>query len=66
VGGIGTWLDGKIVVALICFAVLFSWSGEVIRSLLATMYQYGLVRQGRRGNLRGEDGALKLRAVQLQ
>ena len=39
---ITTWPDGRtVVVALICFAMLFSCSGAIILSLLATMYQVG-------------------------
>jgi hypothetical protein len=38
-----TWLDRRtVVVAFICFAMLFSCSGAIIRSLLETMYQVGL------------------------
>jgi hypothetical protein len=38
-----TWLDGRtVVVAFICFAMLFYCSGAIIRSLLETMYHVGL------------------------
>ena len=37
---IATWLDGSTVAfALICFAMLFSCSGSIIRSLPDTTYQ---------------------------
>ena len=43
---IATWLDGSTVAfALICFAMLFSCSGSIIRSLLDTTYQTGFARQ---------------------
>src|SRR5580700_988250 len=41
-----TWLDGRtVVVAFICLAMLFSCSGAIILSLLATMYHDGLLCQ---------------------
>src|SRR5271156_4945788 len=41
---ITTWLDGRtVVVAFICFAMLFSCSGAIMLSLLATMYHEGLL-----------------------
>ena len=41
-----TWLEGRtVVVALICLAMLFSCSGAIILSLLATMYHDGLLCQ---------------------
>src|SRR5882762_1819032 len=41
---ITTWLDGRVVVvALICLAILFSCSGAIMLSSLATMYHDGLL-----------------------
>jgi hypothetical protein len=41
-----TWLDARtVVVAFICFAMLFSCSGAIILSLLATMNHDGLLCQ---------------------
>ena len=41
-----TWLEGRtVVVALICLAMLFSCSGAIMLSLLATMYHEGFERQ---------------------
>src|SRR5207244_810313 len=40
-----TWLEGRtVVLVLMSFAMLFSCSGSIIRSLLATTYHAGLLR----------------------
>ncbi len=41
-----TWLEARtVVVAFICFAMLFSCSGAIIRSLLETTYHVALLCQ---------------------
>ncbi|HEY3886140.1 MAG TPA: hypothetical protein VGL62_13070 [Vicinamibacterales bacterium] len=59
---IATWLEGSTVAfALICFAMLLSCSGSIIRSLLDTTYRAGFATPGGRGRLGVEDGAGGLR-----
>jgi len=52
--------------ALICFAMLLSCSGSIIRSLLDTTYQAGLARQAlRRFGFENRSGGLRFHSDQV-